>query len=181
MTAVVATTLPSLIRSVKARPEGGIITGDLVTEPAAEDTDPLAFFKDRVQKQPDDVAARLDLAHRYLDAAQPRDALEQYLAALKLDPDNAEANAHMGLLLYTTGRPEGALQAVEQSLRTEPRYPEALFFKGVILLEGLQQSGPAADALRAYLDAAPFGSERKQGEQLLEKAQTRSDNSDPGR
>jgi tetratricopeptide (TPR) repeat protein len=132
--------------------------------------DPLAFFEQRVQDHPNDLAARLDLAHRYLDAGMIEQSLSQYAVALELDPDDAEGLAHVGIILFQSGRPEEALRSVERSLSTDPRYPEALFIKGVILLEGLDRPDEAITAFEAYLDAAPFGVEREKAKDLIAQA-----------
>ncbi|MGH2765964.1 MAG: tetratricopeptide repeat protein, partial [Actinomycetota bacterium] len=131
---LVGVTAPTLLGSVGERGPSGVITGELAG--GAGPSDPLAFFEARVRQLPRDVAARLDLAHRYLDAGRVREAIDQYVAALHLDPDNAEAHAHLGLLLHLAGRPREGLQEVERALATEPRYPEAVFFRGLILLQG---------------------------------------------
>ena len=127
--------------------------------PRASD-DPIGFFERRVREHPDDLAARLDLAHRYLDAGMVEDALSEYAVALELDPDDAEALAHVGIILYQNGRPEEALRSVDRALSTDPRYPEGLFVRGVILLRGLDRPEVAISAFETYLDAAPFGAER---------------------
>jgi tetratricopeptide (TPR) repeat protein len=132
--------------------------------------DPLAFFEQRVQDQPNDLAARLDLAHRYLDAGMIEESLSEYAVALELDPDDAEALAHVGIILFQSGRPEEALRSVERSLATDPRYPEALFIKGVILLRGLDRPDEAITAFETYLDAAPFGVERGKAKDLIAQA-----------
>ena len=132
--------------------------------------DPLAFFEQRVKDHPDDLAARLDLAHRYLDAGMTEDALSEYAVALRLDPDDAEALAHVGIILYQAGRPQDALRSVERALSTDPRYPEALFFRGVILLRGLERPQEAITAFQTYLDAAPFGVERETAKDLIAEA-----------
>lgn len=133
--------------------------------------DPLAFFEERVEANPDDLAARLDLAHRYLDANRVEDALEQYAVALELDPDDAEAHAHVGLILYMSGRGPEALESVDRALETDPGYPEALFIRGVILLRGLDRPDEAIEAFERYLDVAPFGIERGTAETLIEEAE----------
>ena len=138
------------------------------TSPQA--SDPLAFFEQRVQDHPEDLAARLDLAHRYLDAGMTEDALSEYAVALRLDPDDAEALAHVGIILYQAGRPQDALRSVERALSTDPRYPEALFFRGVILLRGLERPEEAITAFQTYLDAAPFGVERETAKDLIAEA-----------
>jgi tetratricopeptide (TPR) repeat protein len=132
--------------------------------------DPLAFFEQRVQEQPNDLAARLDLAHRYLDVGMIEESLSQYAVALDLDPDDAEALAHVGIILFQSGRPEDALRSVERSLSTDPRYPEALFIQGVILLRGLDRPDEAITAFETYLDAAPFGVERETAKDLIAQA-----------
>ena len=131
---------------------------------------PLAVFEQRVREHPNDVAARLDLGQRYLEAGRLREATTEYLAAVKLEPGNLEANTSLGLLLFQSGLPEQGLRSVDRALAGDPRYPEALYAKGIILFMGLRQSAAAADAFRAYLAAAPFGSHREAVQQLLQLA-----------
>lgn len=141
------------------------------TAPSAQADDPFAFFEERVRRNPDDLAARLDLAHRYLDAGRVDEALDEYAVALELDPDDAEAHAHVGMILYLAERPEEALASVDRALETDPDYPEALFFRGVILLRGLERPGEAVEALERYLAAAPFGAERGSVQELIVEAE----------
>jgi tetratricopeptide (TPR) repeat protein len=142
--------------------------------PRASD-DPLGFFERRVREHPDDLAARLDLASRYLDAGMVEDALSEYAVALELDPDDAEALAHVGIILYQNGRPEEALRSVDRALSTDPRYPEGLFIRGVILLRGLDRPEEAISAFETYLDAAPFGVERQTAKDLIAEARAGND------
>jgi tetratricopeptide (TPR) repeat protein len=137
--------------------------------------DPLGFFERRVKEHPDDLAARLDLASRYLDAGMVEDALSEYAVALELDPDDAEALAHVGIILYQNGRPEEALRSVDRALSTDPRYPEGLFIRGVILLRGLDRPEDAIAAFETYLDAAPFGAERQTAKDLIAEARAATD------
>jgi tetratricopeptide (TPR) repeat protein len=143
---------------------------DAAATPPVTADDPLAFFEQRVRDEPDDLAARLDLAHRYLDAQMIDEALTEYAVALELDPDDAEALAHVAYILYIGDRPQEALASVDRALETDPTYPEALFFRGVILLNGLDRPEAAIEAFEAYLDAAPFGVQRAQVRELIEQA-----------
>jgi cytochrome c-type biogenesis protein CcmH/NrfG len=131
---------------------------------------PLEALERQVREHPGDVAARLTLAERYLDAGRLREATLGYLGALKLDPGNVEARTRLGLLLFRSGLPEPGLRSVEQALAADPRHPEALYAKGLILFMGLRQPKAAVPSLRAYLQAAPFGVHRDLVEQLLELA-----------
>jgi tetratricopeptide (TPR) repeat protein len=152
-----------LARAIQTRAPGEPITGTALGG--------LAFFEDRVAQHPNDVAARLDLAQRYLEAGNAQSAVQQYVATLELDPKNAEARAQLGFLVYEAGRAADGLAAVRQALEIDPTYPEGLYFEGVILLKGLNRPADAAQALRAYLAVAPFGAHRDEVEQLLEEAE----------
>jgi tetratricopeptide (TPR) repeat protein len=147
-------------------------TAPAASAPVAGTDDPLAFFERRVREHPDDLAARLDLAHRYLDAGRVEESLAEYAVALEIDPDGAEAHAHVGLILFLSDRPEEALASVDRALETSPDYPEALFFRGVILLRGLDRPAEAVAALERYLDVAPFGAERETARELIDEART---------
>ena len=138
--------------------------------PNAAARDPLDFFEKRVKVHPNDLAARLDLAHRYLDAGMTEKALSQYAVALDMDPDDAEALAHVGLVFFQAERYDEALQYVDHALETDPRYPEALFIRGVILLRGLHRPQDAITAFETYLEVAPFGVERGAAKDLIAEA-----------
>ena len=139
--------------------------------PSAAGDDPFAFFEDRVERHPNDVAARLDLAHRYLDAGRIEEALAEYAVVLELDPDDAEARARIGMILYLSDRPEDALESVDRALETAPNYPEALFIRGVVQLCGLDRPNASIGSFERYLEAAPFGAERAIAQDLIADAE----------
>jgi tetratricopeptide (TPR) repeat protein len=121
-------------------------------------TPSLSFYRDRVRANPHDVAARLDYAHRLQDSGELGDAFRQYTAALAIQPDNVDALANFGLLVHLSGRPLQGLDAENRALKIQPGYPEALFYKGAILLRGLNRPQDAIPYLQRYLDASPYGS-----------------------
>lgn len=170
---IVAASVPLLAGSLRARNAGQAITGG--TGPgasagngaASSGQDPLSFFEDRVRRNPSSLQARLDLAHRYLDAGRVGPAAGQYVAALRLDPANAEARAHVGFLLFLGGRSPEGLRQVRRALSLDPSYPEGWFIEGVILVRGLQRPNAGRRALERYLELAPFGAERDTAQALL--------------
>lgn len=161
---VTAMVVVTLVREADPQPLSAMV-------PSPQSEDPFAFFEQRVRQNPQDLAARLDLAHRYLDAGRVEEALDEYTVALELDPDDAEALAHVGMVLYLGDRPDEALASVDRALETDPDYPEALFFRGVILLRGLDRPQEAIEAFEHYLEAAPFGTERQTVQDLIAEAQ----------
>ena len=164
---VAALLVPTLAGAIRDRSVDQPLSGD------AAQTDPLASYLDRVRQHPADVAARLDLADAYLRLGDVQHSVEQYLAALKIDPTNPEALATLGFLLHQGGKSQEGLDAVNKALKAAPELPEALYYKGVILLEGLHRPAEAAEALRAYLAAAPFDTaeRRAEAQKLLAEAE----------
>lgn len=166
--AVVAATAALLTGAIGNRGDGQAVTGQGAAPSRPGIT--LEASEQRVREHPGDVAARLDLGQRYLDAGRLKDATGEYLAAVRLDPGNVEANTNLGLLLFQSGLADEALRSVDKALGTDPRYPEALWAKGLIQFMGLRQAKAAAATFRAYLQAAPFGAHRDEVEQLLQLA-----------
>lgn len=164
---LLAATVGAVLVAGLVRDSEGVASG---TSTVAASGDGLGFFEQRVSEHPDDLAARLDLAHRYLDAGRIEDALRQYTVALELDPDDAEALAHVGLILFQAGRPDEALVSVDRALDAAPDYPEAVFIRGVILLNGLDRPAAAIHAFERYLEVAPFGAEREAARSLIDQA-----------
>src|SRR5205823_6850032 len=119
---------------------------------------PLAYFEQRVQDHPEDLAARLDLGQRYLEVGNVQGAIAQYLAALRIDPNDPDARATLGFLLFRAGHPQDGLRAIQQALAVDPNFPAALYYEGIVRLEGLHDAAAARAAFTAYLRAAPFGS-----------------------
>lgn len=163
--AVVAGVIVALAASAGSRQGGQPITGDNATATG------IGFFEQRVQDHPKDLAARLDLAQRYMEVGNAQGAVEQYLAALTIDPTNAEARATLGFVLYLSGKPQEGLDSVRQALASDPRAPEARYYEGVILLEGTHRPAEAAEAFRTYLAEAPFGAHRQEVTSLLARAE----------
>jgi tetratricopeptide (TPR) repeat protein len=161
-----ALAVPLLTDAVRDRGAGQPISGG---------SESLAFFEQRVRDHPGDLAARLDLAQRYLQIGDVEGGVEQYLAALEIEPDNPEARATLGFLLHRGGSSEEGLAEVDRALQLAPQDPEALYFKGLILLDGLDRPAQAAKAFRAYLEVAPFGARRAEVEDLLAESESEAE------
>jgi Tfp pilus assembly protein PilF len=164
---IVGASVPLLAGSLRSREPGQPITGGIGPGASAGNEDPLAFFQTRVREDPSNLTARLDLAHRYVDAGRVREAAGEYAAALRLDPGSAEARAHVGLILFLAGRAGDGLRQVREALGSDATYPEAWFIEGVILVKGLSRNAAGERALERYLQLAPFGAERDTARALL--------------
>jgi tetratricopeptide (TPR) repeat protein len=163
--ALSAALVPALVRSLHDRTTAN---ADALIGPGS-----LAYFQERVKAHPNDVAARLDLAHRYLDAGKLPQAANEYRRALALDPNDADALAHIGFILHLSGASAEGLASERKALAVDPTYPDALFYEGLILLDGLNRPAEAIAPLAAYLKAAPYGSAGPEARRLLAKARSR--------
>jgi cytochrome c-type biogenesis protein CcmH/NrfG len=137
--------VPSLVRSLNDRPDPSL-------------TITVEQLQARVRQNPHDVAARLDLGHFYIDGGRLGDAFQQFTAALAIQPNNVDALANYGVLLHLSGRPLDGLEQEDKALKIQPDYGEALFYKGTILLKGLDKPAQAIVFLQRYLDGNPYGS-----------------------
>lgn len=151
--------VPSLVRSLNDRSD-----------------EPLQITRQsvmtRVRANPHDVAARLDAGHYLLDTGELGNAFRQFTAALAIQPENVDALANYGLLLHLSGQPVDGLAAENKALGIQPDYGEALFYKGSILLKGLDRPAQAIVFLQRYLDGNPYGSFNDTARQEIEDART---------
>ena len=124
-----------------------------------------------VATEPENLAARLELAHDYFDASDYDLALEQYLVVLKARPTHARALARSGWIAFEGGDNTTAQRLVTESLAVNADDPEALWFLAHIRLYGLRDPQGAAVPLERLLDRTDLSdSFRAQVEVLLERA-----------
>jgi len=123
--------------AVRARDEGGSITGDALTGTgdAAARTDSL------------DLRTLLERGRQAMDGQDLRRAIDFFTRALERDPEEPTAHASLGLILQRGGHPDKALKAFDRALAREPSLPQALWGKGLVLHESM---GRTAEAIRAW-------------------------------
>jgi cytochrome c-type biogenesis protein CcmH/NrfG len=123
----------------------GAATDGAATAGADEPT--TAELEAHLAETPDDVVARLVLAHRHFDDSAYDAALEHYLEVLGRQPGNARALARAGWIAYEGGDDALAVDLLERSLAAAPGDAEALWFLGQVHLGGTGDAAAAAAAL----------------------------------
>ena len=113
--------------------------------PAAD----VAALRDAVAQRPDDLAARLALAHHYFDRSDYDLALAQYLTVLETRPEHVRALARAGWIAFEGGDNATAQRLVTAALDRRPQDAESLWFLAHVRLYGLRDP----DGARAPLDA----------------------------
>jgi hypothetical protein len=114
----------------------------------------LTQLKERVQKNPRDIAALVELGNLYFDASKFDQAAVYYRDVLALDPTNPDVRNDEAAALHASGHDLDALHEVDRVLAERSNFPQALFNRGIIL-GSMGRRSDAAAAYRAFLDAAP--------------------------
>jgi cytochrome c-type biogenesis protein CcmH len=123
--------------AVRAREDGGSITGDALTGTvgAGARADSL------------DLRALLERGRQAMEAQDFSRASDLFTLALRQDPDEPTAHASLGLILLRGGHPDRALKAFDRALARAPSSPQALWGKGLVLDESM---GRTAEAIRTW-------------------------------
>lgn len=105
-----------------------------------------------VSVNPYDSTARRDLGLVLLDKGMPREALDQFLEALKKDPGSAEINHFTGLSYLRSGSPDKAVEHLKKAAEIEPRhrYGESHLYLGEAYL-ALNRPEDALESVKTYL------------------------------
>lgn len=110
-------------------------------------------------------------ARSRLAAGEAVEALKLYDRVLEQDPDHPEALSYRGWLIRLAGQSDAGMDLVEAAIAADAEYPDAHLFKGVILLEDLNQPAAAADELRRFLVLAPDSPLAPDAQEHLAKAE----------
>ena len=87
--------------------------------------DAVEEYKEALEIDPGDVAARNDLGLTLLKSGRTKEALTVYENGLALTPQDPTAHNNMGIIYAEAGQLEKAVEQFEEALRLEPSYSEA--------------------------------------------------------
>ena len=107
-----------------------------------------------VERDPDDLQARLRLALRMLGDRQFNRARDEFLAAMTIDASARTARIGLACTLDELGQTEAALPHLRTAVSDDPEDAPTWFALG-LCLERLGQLDEAIDAYEMTLDAAP--------------------------
>jgi cytochrome c-type biogenesis protein CcmH len=111
-------------RQAKPREEGGSLTGNLPGEEeraaAGRPADPRVPLQQRIAQNPDDLAARLDLAQLHLRQRDLMGVWNETEYVLAKQPGQPRALAYQALVRLAMGQPQVALDMLKQALATDP-------------------------------------------------------------
>jgi tetratricopeptide (TPR) repeat protein len=95
--------------------------------------DPITFWQDTVDHEPDDSFAYNNLGTELIHAAQPQKAIKPLQQALRLDPKHFEARINLGTALMQVGRLPEAIGEFQQVVQHYPSSVRGLCDLGIAL------------------------------------------------
>ena len=114
----------------------------------------LTDLRGRVQRNPKDLGALVNLANLYFDAAKYPQAIEYYKRALALDPQNPDTRTDYATALHGVGDDLASLRELNVVLASHPNFAEALFNEGVVA-NAIGRRTEAITAFKRFLKVAP--------------------------
>jgi tetratricopeptide (TPR) repeat protein len=119
--------------------------------------DPIMFWQDTIDHEPDDFVAHNNLGAELMRAARPQEAIEPLHQALRLNPKHFESRINLGTALMRVGRLSEAIGEYQQVLQHYPNSVPGLCDLGIVLGKaGKMQE--AMDQLRAAAKIDPHNS-----------------------
>ena len=137
------------------------------TAPALDESRASAL-RAAAERDPKDVAARVQLANLYFDAERFDEASRWYEAALSTDPRNVNASTDLGISYYYMNQPDRALAQFDRSLAIDPNHSKTLLNVGIVRAFGKQDLEGAARAWQRVLEVAPNSPEARAAKQALD-------------
>ena len=134
-------------------------------------TEPL---KAKLQTNPKDVSALIELGNLYFDNSKWTDAIGFYQRALNEDPNNPNVRTDMGIAYFYSGDTDRALQEFDRSLKTDPKHSQTLFNVGVVKMNGKNDYKGAIAAWEELLKIDPNYQGRAKVESLLAEARAKA-------
>lgn len=151
------TLLPSLLRDGKAPVQATVNGGQEPTQAAVSPdiTKHILELEQLVAKNPQDLAAWINLGNLYFDIHNHKGAIMAYEKALALKPDNADVLTDLGIMYRDEKMFEQAVTAFQKAVQVNPKHQNALFNRGVVLFYDLNRKDEGRAVWRQLLAINP--------------------------
>ena len=141
----------SVYLSAKPRETGGSVTGNLPARAGApEDQAQLAEIKSAIERNPEDLEARLALAAIGVERREYMSVWNETSKVLEREPGNARALAYQAVVRIAMGQAPAALEMLRRSIAADPTVVEAR----VYLAMAYERMGRMPEARKAIADAS---------------------------
>ena len=114
-----------VMQSASPRADGGSVTGNtppMAQQQAQPQTDPMILqLEAGVQKDPNNLQLRNDLAQAYLERDNLMGVFEQTKFVLEKEPENSRALTFQGLVRMAMGEQQQAVQMLQHATKSDPK------------------------------------------------------------
>jgi tetratricopeptide (TPR) repeat protein len=110
----------------------------------------LAQFRTALQKEPDMIQTRFNVAKIALDYKDFRVAREEFQKILAYEPDNIKAEVGLGIAMRGTGDFENALKHFQKLSEKYPKDPLPYYWRGMIHLRNITDMHAAVDEFSSF-------------------------------
>jgi len=151
-----------------ANPQAAPSTAGQAQTAAPFDQSRASALKAAIEKDRNNVEARVDLGNLYFDAERFPEAIAEYEAALTVDPKHVNASTDLGIAYYYMNQPDRALAQFDRSLAIDARHTKTLLNIGIVRAFGKQDLQGAAAAWQKVIEIAPSSQEAAMARQALQ-------------
>ncbi len=116
----------------------------------------LQAMTDRVEADPGDVEAWVQIGNIHFDSGRPNEAIEAYEKALSIQPGNAMVLTDLGIMYRQAGKPKEAIRHFEMAIEADPKLENPHYNKGVVFLHDLNDRQAAIEAWEGLLAVNPL-------------------------
>ncbi|MBI1746047.1 MAG: tetratricopeptide repeat protein [Acidobacteria bacterium] len=96
----------------------------------------LDALKQKVEKDPKDAQARIDMGNMYYEVGKMEQAIEWYKQALDLEPNNVDVRTDLATAYFTLGQLDKAEIELQKSLSINPSHVNSLINLGIVKIRG---------------------------------------------
>ena len=125
----------------------------------------------QLQQRPNDPDLLARVGNIYYDSQAYPQAIDYYKKSLAIAPSNSDVRTDMGTAMWYSGDPDGALKEFDTALKNSPNHAETLFNRGVVLMQGKNDSKGAIASWQQLLNTNPTYRDRAKVESMIADAQ----------
>ena len=137
--------------------------------PTPEQRAALKELEARVQKDPNDVEAWVQLGDLHYDTDRPMEAIRAYERAMTLKPGNPDVITDLGTMYRRVRQPQKAVELFREARRIDPNHANSLYNLGVVLLHDLNDVQGSTAAWEEYLKVVPQGPQADRIRAILQR------------
>lgn len=154
------TLLPSLMRDPAATAQVGQAgpqgqAAEAVPPVSPDITKHILELEQLVAKNPQDLAAWVNLGNLYFDTHNHKGAIVAYEKALAIKPDNADVLTDLGIMYRDEKMYPQAVDAFTRATQVNPKHQNALFNRGVVLFYDMNRQEEGRAIWRQLLAVNP--------------------------